>query len=277
MDGIDFVNLFITIFGSGIFVSLFAWLSKNLIITRLTNSVRHEFDEKLEAIKTDNRKSEEAFKAELQSKESQIQALRSGALSGLVSRQAALDKRRLEAVDQLWAAFNTLSAGRWVASFIAVINVDAALRIAANDPKAREMFGTLSQQPNQALDLKNEGWKARPFVSPMAWAIFAAYQAIIGMSHGLLLQLKTGIEGKFFDSEKIIALVKAALPEYVEYINQHKETALLYLLDALETKLLSEFSKCLSSSETDISTMKMANEILRAAAQLNESTVKTST
>lgn len=64
-----------------------AFLSRHLILTRLKASVGHEFNEKLETLRAELRKSEEAFKADLRAKESQIEALRSGALSGMASRQ----------------------------------------------------------------------------------------------------------------------------------------------------------------------------------------------
>ena len=41
------------------------WLCKKLIATRLTKSVEHEFNEKLEKIRADLRASEELLKAEL--------------------------------------------------------------------------------------------------------------------------------------------------------------------------------------------------------------------
>lgn len=61
-------------------LAIVLWLGRNLIITRLTNSVRHEYDQKIETLKASLKKSEESFKAELQAKASQIDALRSGAL-----------------------------------------------------------------------------------------------------------------------------------------------------------------------------------------------------
>ncbi len=54
---------------------------RSLISTRLTKSVQHEFDEKLETLKTTLRKSEESFKADLRFKEIQIEALRGGAMT----------------------------------------------------------------------------------------------------------------------------------------------------------------------------------------------------
>ena len=74
------------------------WLLRSVISTRLAKSVQHEFDSKLEALRTNFRKNEESFKADLRAKETQIEALRSGAMAGLANRQAALDKRRIEAV-----------------------------------------------------------------------------------------------------------------------------------------------------------------------------------
>jgi hypothetical protein len=94
------------------------WLLRSVISTRLRASVQHEFYQKVEALKTDLRKSEESFKADLRSKESQIEALRSGALSGLASRKAAIDARRIQAVDQLWAALQALGPAKSVSEIL---------------------------------------------------------------------------------------------------------------------------------------------------------------
>src|SRR5437879_2292452 len=103
------MDIFLSTLSATALLSLALWLFHAVIITRLAKSVQHEFDDKLETIRTDLRKSEELFRADLRSKETQIAALRSGAIAGLVSRQAALDKRRLEAVDQLWSALTSLA------------------------------------------------------------------------------------------------------------------------------------------------------------------------
>ena len=81
------------------------WLGRELISNRLTKSVQHDFDKKIESVRADLRASEERFKAELREKEAEIAALRSGALSVLASRHAALDKRRLA---NGWAVFSIL-------------------------------------------------------------------------------------------------------------------------------------------------------------------------
>jgi len=86
------------------------WLSRSIIETRLRASVQGEFDAKLEVLKGDIRSSEERLGARLREKEAELEALRSGALSAMTSRQVVLDNRRLEAVDQLWSAYTELKS-----------------------------------------------------------------------------------------------------------------------------------------------------------------------
>ena len=98
-------------------LGLLLFLSRNWILTRLKASVEHEFNTALEAVRAD-----------LRAKETQIEALRSGALTGLASRQAALDKRRLEAIDELWAGVGALAPLKWFTSMMATIKYDEALK-----------------------------------------------------------------------------------------------------------------------------------------------------
>ena len=170
------------------------WLLRSVISTRLKASVKHEFDQKLEAQRASLRNNEEAFKADLQSKANEIAALRSGALTELASRQAALDARRIQAVDQLWSAILALAPAKAVSATMAIVKFEAAAKLSAKNPRAREMFGALGGQ----LDLTNLGSKsaaaARPYVSEMAWALFSAYQAIVSVAVLKQQILKSGLD-----------------------------------------------------------------------------------
>jgi len=126
--------------------SLFAaalWLLRSMITTRLRASVQHEFNQKIENLKTSLRESEESFKFDLRLKETQIEALRSGALSALASRQAVLDERRILAVDQIWSAVQKLAPAKSLSATIAVLNFEEALKLSASRPDSREMFASL--------------------------------------------------------------------------------------------------------------------------------------
>ena len=85
--------------GLYVFSAIGVFVARNWIKAGIEKSVQHGFDAKIETLRTELRKSEETFKSDLRSKESQISALRDGVLSGRAQRQALLDKRRLEAVE----------------------------------------------------------------------------------------------------------------------------------------------------------------------------------
>ena len=240
------------------------WLGRELISTRLTRSVQHDFDKKLESVKADLRASEERLKAQLREKEAEISALRSGALTVLASRQAALDKRRLEAVDQLWSSFNALSPARAIAANMAVSEFESAAKQAEKDPKVRQFFEMIGRGFDfKSVDLSGAA-KARPFLSPMVWAVYSAIQAITFHSVMRLQILKGGLgTTDFADHKAIEKLVVAALPHYSEYLEKNGPSVYYYVLEALDAKLLAELQSMLSGAEADKASVQQAAEIIR--------------
>lgn len=240
------------------------WLGRNVISTRLTKSVEHEFNTKLESVRAQMRESEERLKAELRAKETEIAALRSGALTALASRQMAIDKRRLEAIDQLWASVTALGPARTIAALMSSISFEKAAPITERDPKARQAFEMMGKAFDfKSLDLSGAS-KARPFLSPMAWATFSALQAVVMHAVMRWHVLAGGLGAKdFLDNEAISKLIKAALPHYSNYIDKFGPSAYYYLLEALDEQLLKEIQNTLSGVEADKASIAQAAEILR--------------
>src|SRR6266566_8383628 len=85
------------------------FIGRNWLKASIEHSVQYSFDAKLETLGADFRRSEEEQKSELRQKETQLAALRDGVLTGRAQRQALLDKRRLEAVERLWATVIALA------------------------------------------------------------------------------------------------------------------------------------------------------------------------
>src|SRR5690242_16668687 len=110
-------------------LAILVWLCRGPISSALTKGVEYKLNQKIERLRAD-----------LRAKESEMQALRSGALSALASRQIAVDRRRLEAVDQIWSAVTALGPARGVSGWMSVINFEAAAEAAKNDPRAQEVF-----------------------------------------------------------------------------------------------------------------------------------------
>jgi hypothetical protein len=240
------------------------WLGRNVISTRLTKSVEHEFNTKLESVRAQIRESEERLKAELRAKEAEIAALRSGALTALSSRQVALDKRRLEAVDQLWASVTALGPARRLAALMSSISFEKAAPITESEPKARQIFEMMGSEFDiKSIDLSNAS-KARPFLSPMVWATFSALEAVVMHAVTQWQLLKSGLGAKdLIDNEAIAKLIKIALPHYSDHIDKFGPPAYYYALEALDDQLLKEIQQMLSGVEADMSSIVRAAEILR--------------
>ena len=258
-------------------LGLAAFLARNLILARLKASVEHEFNAKLEALRTDLRKSEESFKADLRAKETQIEVLRSGALSGLASRQAALDKRRLEAIEQLWVGVEKLQPLKFASSMMASFDFTKSLQMASPDQKVRDFFSTLGKGFGPDKLEKLDAHKARPFVSEIAWALFAAYQAILYHALVQLQMLQVGADLKILNVEHVTKLAKAALPSYADYIDKVGSAGYYYMLEPLEAELLKELQRMMRGEESDKSSVELAVRIMKEVASVNLASSATST
>lgn len=250
-------------------LGLALWLSRSLIETRLRASVQNEFDSKLETLKGDIRASEERLRARLREREAELEALRTGALSAMASRQVALDNRRLEAVDQLWSAYTELNRARHIAGFMAVVKFEEAAKEAEKNNRARQAFEmmALGFDP-QKLDLSGAS-KARPFVSPMVWAVFAAIQAITMHSLIRWTALKTGMGAvDLINDEPAKELILAVLPTYKEYLEKFGPGSYYYVLEALDNRLPSEIRAMLSGTSDDLASVERASKIVELAGKI---------
>lgn len=246
------------------------WLVRNLILNRLSKSVSFEFEKKLEILRAKLRETDESFKADLRVKETEISLLRSGALSAMLSQQVALDKRRLEAVDQLWASYNSFNNARWITNFLKVIKFAEVAKATENDPKAREVFKVMGAGFDLKLIDNTSAAKSRPFVSVMVWATYTAYVAICYHAIARWQALVTGFGPNLIDNESTKKLILVALPEYASYFDEFGPDSYSYVLEVLETKLLQEIQVMLTGKDVDHATIVRASEILKASNQAME-------
>jgi hypothetical protein len=134
--------------------------------------IQHRFDEKIESLRAELRTNEERFKSDLRAKEAEISALRDGVLSGRANRQALLDKRRLEAVEKVWAAVIALGPAKAISGVMSIVKYDAVVK----DPAVRLAVERLLPPDDFTKIFARE---EQPFVSPLAWAYYFAHNVII--------------------------------------------------------------------------------------------------
>ena len=249
------------------------WLLRKIISTRLTNSVRHEYDKKIENLRTKIRKSEDSFKAELRTKESQIEALRSGALTNVVNRQVVLYERQIVAVEQLWDAIIELAPAKAVSATMASIKFEVAAKEAAENSKVRELFNMIGGDFKLENFKSPDASKTRPFVSALSWAYYSAYESIVlhaALKHHML---KSGIDKvEVLNAEHIEKLVNVALPHRSDYIAKYGQNVFHYLLDELELNLIAELGNILRGDQADKESVEKAAKILKEADRLRVTT-----
>lgn len=245
------------------------FIGRNWLKANIERSVEHRFNERIEAVRSELRKNEEEFKAALRTKEVELAALRDGILTGRAQRQALLDQRRVAAVDGLWKGFMALAPFFGISAYMAVIKFEAAAEEAARNPAIRDMFTTLQKavagDPDALLKkLDAQAKEQQPFVSPLAWAYYSAYQSIVLHAFIRAKVLQIGLEnpGQFFREEPIKKVLKAALPHQSEYIDMYGASGYHYLLEELEKNLLAELQRMLTGADQDAAGVAQATRIM---------------
>ena len=246
-----------------VLISIAAWISlPKLLSGAIDRAVQHKPDER-----------HERSRAEIRSAESSIDALRTGALSGVAARQAMLDTRKLAAVERLWAAVISMSSAKTVALMTGSVKLDELLRRSnGSDSQAR----TAQQFAGVMLKgLLSEGFKydpapdrERPFLSAQAWSLFVAYRLAISHPVMMLTLAQSGIgadQMKADPNKESLEILKVALPHFSDYIDQHGLTGLHLLIPRLEERLLQVLDADLRGVESHSVTVEAAADIIRKA------------
>lgn len=245
------------------------WLGRNLIATRLNASVQHEFNRDLEKMRTELRNSEELFKADLRARDAQFELVRTNVMSGIASRQAALDKRRIEAVEQLWSAVVEQTNAKFASSMLCSFNYEAALKESSVNSELRKMFDRFPTGMEPKAVECTLAYKARPFVSEIAWAIFSAYQAILSLAVMKIQMLKIGLNmPSLLKSSAVKDLAKAALPHQSAFLDVHGADGVHLLVDELEMLLLAKLKESLKGTESDKENISQAALIMQEAEKV---------
>jgi hypothetical protein len=185
-------------------------------IASIEQSIHHRFNEKIETLKSD-----------LRAKESAISALQQAVLSGSFSRQALLDKRRLEAVERVWTTIIELQPYKNISAMMTSVKFEEIAKEVAHNPNIRGSFKVLLAHVPQNKPPPHCAHE-QPFISPVAWAYYAAYYLTIASAYGCARFLKLEPEeqpgeepSKYFTMDDVRNLLKVVLPHQSEYIEQN--------------------------------------------------------
>jgi hypothetical protein len=246
---------------------------RSWVTAAVTRKVQHGYDQKLEQLRTELRLSEERTKAELRAKEQEVAALRDGAIGARAGRRALLDRRRLEGVDRLWGSVHELGAFKAISMFMSVLNFDEAAKRAAKDENFRNVIKTMGGDALQLKTIPRGADTERPFVSPLSWALYSAYRAVLGTAFARMKILEIGVDEpqKLLNENVLRDMLIAVLPEREDGIKAMPIGRAHDLLDEIEAKLLDELKRMLAGEEDDEETIKRAAKISQLAAEASSS------
>jgi hypothetical protein len=245
-------------------VLILGYLFRNLIETRLKVSVQHEFDQKLQS-----------FKSQLEEEVRQRESMRSTALSALLSQRSALAMKRVEAAQGLWNGIRELKKGSGLAMQLDILNLDEVVK-ELNNPKMQTALRAIappSVTSDEYLANLNQFETHRPFVSPTAWALYAAYTSIIVFYVSNMKMLQIGYDfRKFLKVQHWTALLGTTLPmDEVSQIYSGPEHGIQWALGRLEERFIEELQRSISEESAGVDSLGTARRILDEADKLKAS------
>jgi hypothetical protein len=170
---------------------------------------------------------------------------RNNVLAGSASRQALLDKRRFEAIEKIWAAMNEHALKlKSISATVAMLKYEEVAK-RAGDPRMQQMlsvFGTGVPKPNEMPEIPSA---EQLFVPTLVWAYFNAYATILRTNVLIFRMAQNGIDriDDLLSIENIRKALKAALPHQAKFIDENEVARYYYLLDEIESSLLTELQK----------------------------------
>jgi len=238
----------------------------------LSGFVQNYFDQKIEKVRSDFRQSEEKFASDLRASEQKIRLLAETTLSLRSTRQVALDSRRLQAVEKLWAAKTATDRMKMAANLVSRLNLPEVFTAAEAGEERIKSLGEIFNRIS-GFDVKESqpasAQLERPFLSSDVWQIFSAYQGVMVHSAVIIHALANGTTELLNKEDTLKPLMILALPEYKTYIEQYGFSSYYNLLDILEQKLLNSIAEMLDGNGVDDATLKRSAEILSAASVFN--------
>ncbi|MCB1651690.1 MAG: hypothetical protein KDI46_06525 [Alphaproteobacteria bacterium] len=252
--------------GTTSLIGIAGFFLKDWIITRLTKSIQHEYDKKLEGIKSDFR-----------SRETEIADVRKAAISNAMISQSALDQKRLDAIDCLWEGFMDVRKNILAPTILSRINSEEVSKD-INNPNTKLFIESLTktiniEKPESILgEATKKAQAARPWIGKRLWELYSAYSGLIMLCVLTLVALKTINNDplKFIDRKKSIEEVRKALPDLnIDWENLN-DAVIPILLDLLETLILKEIDHFISGEAADLEANNRAMKISKQIEILNK-------
>ncbi|WP_017966939.1 hypothetical protein [Rhizobium leguminosarum] len=253
----SFEDWILVLIGTGFLGSIGGYFLK----ASIEKSVSHMFDRELEKLKAD-----------LKRKDTEINDLRAGALSGLSARHAELDRCRIRAASNLWSATVRERQFQVAAGMVSRLNL----------PEIRKFSEQNQNEKNKMMQLGEVLWTTsgignlppresahdndRIFLPPQAWLCFDALRMVGANALAVLAAIRAGAPLSLLkDSSEINEKIKKALPHQSELLSRYPDTGPYFLIGELEDRIFADLVNSLNANESHLRMVEDASRIVTHA------------
>lgn len=252
---------------SSLLLIALGWLVRTWLSERLTASIQHEFDEKLEVLRAQHDGDLERLRHELSSQ----QAIPAAATAAMLSARAAAHDRTLDAVQDLWQRvlrIRDLVAERLPP--LAFMTREDILKLPIPLLSREEIRQALaewcsSEIASPAIE------SSRPLVGDVLWSYFFAYRAFTGRTCMLYAGCAPGGfragHTFFLDDDHCRRILESVLsPAEMSEIEQSAVGAFAKASGLLEQRISLEARKVITGGSSAEGALEQARDIMEASA-----------
>ncbi|MBC2595408.1 hypothetical protein H5P28_14160 [Ruficoccus amylovorans] len=258
-----------TILTSSATAGFVVWLLREWIGTRIKESIKNEYDTKLETHKATLAESYSEHLLKLQSQVDQGISSSELVVNALLTGQKAVMERKLQSIETLWGQI--LHVKKETGAYLTFIDVLYVTQYqgSLNNPKFRDLFGDINLKSIMKGCIDRNGPLAtnRLYSGEHLWALAFAYQAICLRICMLLVEClkdpKSPTWNKDEHLRKILSDVLGAssLSEF-----DKQETLLVsWIQNSIETKFLETAGEITSGKTLSKDAHAQANEIMKSS------------
>ena len=246
-------------FTGAISAGMVIWLLRNWFLTRLTASIKHEYDEKLACVTEELKR---------------ISSAQAGIQSAFAQSHIVAQQKRLEAINDVWASFlHARNNQPFLLNLIEISHPSEYGKLFAAE-KLKKFVEDLSPEGAAKFmrDKDSSIEIARPFVGEYLWSLVYAYEAVCTRITLLLWQYRSKGSGEVWFEDEITLQVIHSVTNDTEF-QQFKSLEfgkISWFRNLIERKFLAAASRIINGeASTDIA-LQEGQRILKSAFEIEQ-------
>lgn len=244
--------------------SIALWLSRTWITARLTADIRLENDSRLEQLKSNLQRTNNAL--------SNFTSVGDKAFS---QSQIALLPHKIKAIETIWSSVLSWNEMTTASMFVAILPIDWVKKY-GSDPTTKENFEILLKPPEYLTFLKdrNETELVRPFITERGWALYSAYSGFYmsRVTKASMFLFPSIDHAEVWERINERNLIKTTAPtDILELYDSNIIEGTNAFLKHLKDEMIEEFKLELSGARDSESAVSNTAAILQASEELMQS------